>query len=1166
MASGAARKRRRKSSPPAAAAAARDGRKLLVGEVVEVLSCDQGLRGSWHKAIVIGILENARAVRYTDFIDENGSPLVENVQVSDAIDGKSSMPEELIRGNIRPMCPHQALQVSHASYGLCVDALIESSYWEGVIADHAEGSMERKVLFPDEGDECIIEVDQLRLTQDWDEATGEWKPRGIWSFLQILLSHEERDGLPVSIRQIWFDLRSKPSFKTDAKMWMCGTEDFWERSLADVIAELWSLCDKPTLDGYQVEAVQKDTVETTVLDRLDPFQALSEYISCYRNNRKNALIKKEWAKQHLKSSGWTFLDDRPKNKFYISPDGKRFPSFLGACQACLAAKEANGYQYDHTENLHLDSMSLVHKNACYNQTHMDLALVKNKSNDKWITSPSRSWELVQLDAEFSPQIVSLLASYQDGTTVLQRTIDRTLSVKLKKHLLALGWSIKFKKDEIQENGHHKHTTRYRYESPYGKTYVSIIQVICSLIVGGVKQDDRPSYRTAAKGAHLTVSTGLARLNKRKRRDKTDALEKYIDYMKTDKQNSRRRKLLRSNAQKFLKSAGWNFWLKKKSRNKLELRYGAPHGKSYSSLVAACKGYLENGYQEDSDADIKIANHGSADGSMRPSKLIALSGGLKDSSKIQGMPVVDRCSNMFTLSAHHGKCRKRKPSSVSLNSARVLCSHGQIFPCRHHVKTVLSLLVEKNIVVPRDKVTYKRSDGPGIKEGSISRDGIKCMCCNELFTVENFEVHAGSSTPLPSAHMFLKDGRTIVYCDQCEREYHVGCTRNSDHQLICRPEGCWFCSRGCSNVFQHLQEVIGKQVPTPIEGLSCTILKFCRANGSDHGDYDDEIMAEHYGKLCIAVDILHECFVTIIEPRTQSDISEDIVFNRESELRRLNFRGFYIILLQKGGELVSVGTFRICGQKFAELPLIGTRSLYRRQGMCRLLINELEKLLLDLGVERLLLPAVPELLQTWTCSFGFTVMSNSERLELAGNSILSFQGTTMCQKILNVAHNISQDRSIPSMSNSERMGLAENMVVKKAFIPLTVEPDHHVDLIVEPELVMKIENNSSEEGISSIDPLTSMPDPQVGLAVGPEMVPVSRENKDKEGICFIDAPTCPPDPQVDLTTGIHEQSFVRLPVLMISLPGSFCYFSRRQSYVLPWRARKQATVPRSSTKV
>ncbi|XP_021307461.1 uncharacterized protein LOC8081435 isoform X4 [Sorghum bicolor] len=1227
MARGAARKRRRESSPPADAAEARDGRKLLFGEFVEVLSCDPGLCGSWHKAVVIGIQENARTVRYTDFIDENGSPLVENVQVSDAIDGKSSMPEEVIRGNVRPMCPHQRLQVSHASYGLCVDALIEGSYWEGVIADHAEGSMERKVLFPDEGDECTIEVDQLRLTQDWDEVTGKWKPRGIWLFLQMLLSHEERDGLPVSVRQIWFDLRSKPSFKTDAKMWMCGTEEFWERSLADLIAELWSLCDKPTLDGYQVEAVfQKNEVETTVLDKLDPSQALSEYISCYRNNRKDALIKMELAKQHLKSLGWTFLDDHPKNKFYISPDGKRFPSFLGACQACLAAKEANDCQDDHTENLHLDSTSVVHKNARYNPTRMDLALIKNKSNDKWITTPSGSWELVQLDAEFSPQIVSLLASYQDGTTVLQRSIDRTLSVKLKKHLLALGWSIKFRKDETMlGNGHHRHITRYRYESPDGKTYVSIIQVICSLIIGGVKQDiitDRHNYQTAPKGFHSTVSTDLARLSKRKRRDKSDALEKYIYYMEADKKTSRRRKLLRSNAKKFLKSAGWNFWLKQKPGNRLELRYDAPHGKSYNSLVAACKGYLEKGYQEDNDADTEIANHGSADGSMHRSKLARL----RDSSTIQGMPAVDRCSNMFTLSAHHGKCRKRKSSPISLDSAPYLCSrHGQIPSSEHRAKTVLSMLVKKKIVVPGDKVTYKQSDGPGIKEGSIRRDGIKCMCCNEIFTVENFEVHAGSSTPLPSAHMFLKDGmslsqclvefmggnkprdphplharlkgknsdlesdsicsvchdggdlllcdncpssyhhdcvgleveaipegnwycpscrcsicnlsdydpdtsqfteKTIVYCDQCEREYHVGCTRNSDNQLICRPEGCWFCSRGCSNVFQHLQELIGKSVPTPIEGVSWTILKFCSGNGSDHGDYDDEIMADHYGKLCVAVGILHECFVTIIEPRTQSDISEDIVFNRESELRRLNFRGFYTILLQKGGEPISVGTFRICGQKFAELPLIGTSSPYRRQGMCRLLINELEKLLLDLGVERLILPAVPELLETWTCSFGFTIMSNSDRLELAGNSILSFQGTTMCQKILNVAHNISQEKSVPSMSNSEGMGLAENMVVQKVFVPLTVEPDHQIDLIVEPELVMEIENNSSEEGISSIDPLTSMPDPQVGLTVGPELVLVSQEKKGEEDICFIDAPTCTPDPQVGLTMDIHEQPNVR----------------------------------------
>ncbi|CAL4930496.1 unnamed protein product [Urochloa decumbens] len=1063
MARGPAKKRRREPSPPAAVATS-GGRKLLTGEHVEVLSCDAGLCGSWHEAVVIGILDNARTVKYTDFVDENGLPLVEDVQVSDAIDGKSRLSGELSRGTVRPMCPHQSLQVSDASYGLCVDALVEGSYWEGVIVDHAQGSMERKVFFPDEGDECIIGVDHLRLTQEWDEVTGKWKPRGTWLFLQMLLSREERDGLPVSVRQIWFDLRSKPSFRTGAKMWMHRTEAFWERPLADLIAELWSICGKPNLggeletystlvEGSNSAAFQKERVETSVLDKLDPvpavlFQTLSEYISCYRNNRrKSALVKKDLAKQHLKSLGWTMLDDRRKNKFYISPDGKRFPSFLGACEACLASKEANDDQHYHTNNLLLDSASVVHKNAHYiPTTSMNLILRENKSNDKLIKTSSRPWEPVQLDAQFSPQIVSLLANYQDGTTVLQRRMNRTQSLMLKKHLLALGWSIKFKIDEIMiENGHHKNITRYRT-----------------------------------------------------------------------------RKLLRSNAKKFLKSAGWNFWLKQKSTNKFELRYSPPHGKSYNSLVAACKGYLEKEYQENNDTSFEIANHDSSDGSVHPSKLIALNGRLRASSRKQDMPVLDRCSNMFTLSTSHGKSRKRKSSSLASTCAPVLClSHGRALPSQHHAKTVLSLLIEKNILLPRDKVTYKQIiNGPGIKEGSIGRDGIKCMCCNEIFTLENFEVHAGSSTPVPSAHMFLKDGRslsqclvefmgvnkprdslhvrlkgrnsdlesdsicsvchdggeillcdncpssyhhdcigleaipegswycpscrcsicnlsdydpdtsqftekTIVYCDQCEREYHVGCSRNNGHQLICRPEGCWLCSSECSKIFQRLQELIGKSVPTPVKGLSCTILRYYREKGSDHGHCDDAIMAERYGKLCIALDVLHECFVTIIEPRTQSDISEDIVFNRESELRRLNFRGFYTILLHKGGELVSVGTFRICGQKFAELPLIGTRVPYRRQGMCRLLMNELEKLLLDLRVERLLLPAVPELLKTWTGSFGFTVMSDSDRIELADNSILSFQGTTMCQKVLSVACKNLQDQNVPSMSNSE---LAEKNVL------------------------------------------------------------------------------------------------------------------------------------------
>jgi len=38
--------------------------------------------------------------------------------------------------------------------------------------------------------------------------------------------------------------------------------------------------------------------------------------------------------------------------------------------------------------------------------------------------------------------------------------------------------------------------------------------------------------------------------------------------------------------------------------------------------------------------------------------------------------------------------------------------------------------------------------------------------------------------------------------------------------------------------------------------------------------------------------------------------------------------------------------RIYGGKVAEVPLVGTRLQYRRLGMCRILMDELEKVLLN----------------------------------------------------------------------------------------------------------------------------------------------------------------------------------------------------------------------------
>lgn len=821
--------------------------------------------------------------------------------------------------------------------------------------------------------------------------------------------------------------------------------------------------------------------------------------------------------------------------------------------------------------------------------------IENKKDEKILAS--RAWKPMRLEGEYCHDLLELSgSSHVEFKTHSKKKVElgclRIQKVKLRKHLVSIGWSIESKRDTM---------IRFRYISPEQKIYYSLIKVFQYLLKEKAKMNSAVRDKGKSKDIDLdnnllvipplkaefvslnhdqiihsgdvelfatqqiaelffgeSTSSGLMNckvmqlnspkfigenaqvscnclaminetvdLRENNKYEDTKALHSsegvintYIDHIKMPKAkpklSSADAKDLRSKTRDYLLEKGWKFWLYDK-KVRMELRYTSPKGRTYISLYTACKGYLEEHLGRKNELKRTMQKEKLVQEPFFSSNLSSPGEfdfkehlGKKRKLKRRKLkyPNLDkaldeRLQNNYCDHKHavkiddFGASSSQKPFSRSFTShvlhsgkrsrwTMVLSSKDQV------VKKILSWLIQKDVVLPRQKVAFVRKiDSHILKEGWITHDGIKCRCCLNVFSLSQFGVHAGSRTFKPSASIILEDGRSLldcqkqilsafkpnkfqharlrsnyfnheaddicticqdgglimlcdlcpsafhptcisledvpegqwfcpscqcgicnlsefncdtenftqnsgIYCDQCERQYHVRCLQKQGLLLEEYPIGTWTCSKACSKIISHLQLLLGKSNPTDVEGLHWTIL---RSNMEDIGKLDDESVVDNLGKLHIALDVLHECFETMVEARTQSDLVADIIFNNNSELNRLNFRGFYTILLMCGDELITVATFRIFGERVAEMPFIGTRVKFRRQGMCRILVNELQQLLSSLGVERLLLPAVPELQKTWISSFGFTEITPSDRLELLPHTILTFQGTTLCQKFL-----------------------------------------------------------------------------------------------------------------------------------------------------------------------
>ncbi|KAF2307479.1 hypothetical protein GH714_029023 [Hevea brasiliensis] len=433
--------------------------------------------------------------------------------------------------------------------------------------------------------------------------------------------------------------------------------------------------------------------------------------------------------------------------------------------------------------------------------------------------------------------------------------------------------------------------------------------------------------------------------------------------------------------------------------------------------------------------------------QRLHKLVFEEGGLPDGTEVayyargqkllvgykRGFGILCCCCNCevspSTFEAHAGWATRKKPyayiytsNGVSLHELAISLSKGRKYSAKDNDDLCIVCADGGSLVLcdgcPREK--FVEHNANAVAAGRISGvDPIEQITKRCIRIVRNIEAEL-SGCVLCRAYDFSRSGfgpRTIILCDQCEKEFHVGCLRSHKMANLKElPEGKWFCCPDCGRIHSTLQKLIIRGS----EKLPISLLDVIKKKNEEKGletinDIDVRwrilsgkiVSAETKVLLSQALAIFQECFDPIVD-KTGRDLIPLMVYGKNSKGQ--DYEGMYCAVLVVNSFVVSAGILRIFGQEVAELPLVATSNGNHGKGYFQLLFSCIEKLLAFLNVQSLVLPAAEEAESIWTDKFGFQKIEPDQISNYRKSccQMVTFKGTSMLQRMVPACRIVNQN--------------------------------------------------------------------------------------------------------------------------------------------------------------